>query len=85
MSIYTFVILVILVMFNLIESNALYQFNNTVIHNETKNTDNLRYSSLLYGLLISTTKDDVSKTCYDHVQRIIQGIQLKETWAIKGN
>jgi hypothetical protein len=81
MPIYVFVILVI---FNLIESKALCQFNNSLIHNETKNIDNLRYSSLLYGLLVSTSEKDVSKTCYEHGQRIIQGIKLKETWAIKG-
>jgi hypothetical protein len=67
-----------------VESNALCQVNNTLPYNDAENIDNLKYSSLVYGLLVSTTEKDVSQTCYDHGQKIIRGIILKETWAIKG-
>jgi hypothetical protein len=77
-------LLLVIVNLAVVESSALSQLNNTLTHNVAKNIDHLKYSSLVYGLLVSTTEKDVSPTCYEHGQRIIQGLILKETWAMKG-
>jgi hypothetical protein len=60
---------------------------SSVIDSKVLNYENkeyLKHSLLIYGLLVSITKDDVSTTCFAHVQKIIQGIKVKESWALKG-
>lgn len=49
------------------------------------NVDQLRTTSILYGLAIAATPHDVGMTCFNHMRKLYEGIHSKEIWAIKGN
>ncbi|XP_058121639.1 O-acyltransferase like protein-like [Anopheles ziemanni] len=45
--------------------------------------DVLRHTSVLYGLLSIADRDGLSERCYRELQRVYDGIQQKEIWAMK--
>lgn len=49
------------------------------------NVDQLRTTSILYGLVIAATPHDVGMTCFNQMRILYEGIHSKEIWAIKGN
>lgn len=56
------------------------------IFSQNINVDQLRTTSILYGLVIvAATPHDVGITCFNHMRMLYEGIHSKEIWAIKGN
>lgn len=49
------------------------------------NVDQLRTTSILYGLVTSATPHDVGVVCFNQMRMLYEGIHSKEIWAIKGN
>lgn len=57
----------------------------TKIFSHNINVDQLRTTSILYGLILAATPHDVGKTCFNHMRMLYEGIHSKDIWAIKGN
>jgi hypothetical protein len=70
----------------LIATQSCAKKSNVIENKVTKNEirDYLKYSSFVYGLLVSIKKEDVSNTCYVQANKVIEGIKVKESWAMKG-
>ena len=48
------------------------------------NRDLMKHSSIIYGLTLIANTDDLSIKCYEELQKINNGINKKEIWAMKG-
>lgn len=49
-----------------------------------KRYDQLKSSSLLYGILKTASKREIDDTCYRELNQIYNGLHSREIWAIKG-
>lgn len=56
----------------------------TKVFSHNINVDQLRTTSILYGLVVTATPHDVGVTCFNHMRMLYEGIHSKEIWAIKG-
>ncbi|KAG5676992.1 hypothetical protein PVAND_006783 [Polypedilum vanderplanki] len=45
--------------------------------------DRLKYSSILYGIVLLAQENELNQKCYNEIMQIYDGIGRKETWAIK--
>lgn len=50
-------------------------------HHEYKNR--LKHSSLIYGLLVTASENQLNQKCYKEIMQIYHGIHKKEIWAMK--
>jgi hypothetical protein len=53
--------------------------------NSRKSTysDRLKYSSILYGIVLLAQENELNQKCYNEIMQIYDGITRKEIWAIK--
>ncbi|XP_058463284.1 nose resistant to fluoxetine protein 6-like [Malaya genurostris] len=48
-----------------------------------RQTEILKHTSVIYGLISIAEPEELSETCYSELQQIYEGIQQKEIWALK--
>lgn len=61
---------------------------NNYLHNvgssaKSFNTERLKHSSVLYGLIMNAEKNQLNHQCFSEIMQIYEGINKKEIWAIK--
>lgn len=61
---------------------------NSYLHNvgssaKSFNTERLKHSSVLYGLVMNAEKHQLNHQCFSEIMQIYEGINKKEIWAIK--
>ena len=61
---------------------------NNYLHNvgssgKSFNTERLKHSSVLYGLVMNAEKHQLNHQCFSEMMQIYEGINKKEIWAIK--
>lgn len=45
--------------------------------------ERLKYSSIIYGLLLTASENQLNQKCYNELMQIFSGINKKEVWAMK--
>lgn len=57
--------------------------NNAGASGKSFNTERLKHSSVLYGLVMNAEKHQLNHQCFSEIMQIYEGINKKEVWAIK--
>lgn len=56
--------------------------NNTEANHHEFN-ERLKYSSVIYGLLMTANENQLNRKCYNEIMQIFSGISKREVWAMK--